>query len=316
ELKKGAPDGEVQTALIREVQWDTFEHDRPAHRSRPRGRRQRALPTRRSGERAGRDHVPQHRRRRARGGGASLRRTPLRTRRRAAPRPRLLGAGGGGVHPVHRDADVAHAAARCVAGGFAYAGQSCISVQRICVHESVYEAFMDQFLIGVRALKVGHPLDEASDLSTVINDQAAQRVAAWLDEARGAGAEVVAGGTIEGRVVPPTVIVNAGPDLKVNCEEVFAPVVTVQTYHDADEAIAILNSSEFGLQAGIFTNDMALTWRAFERLEVGGVLVNDVPSWRVDHMPYGGIKLSGLGREGLKYAIEEMTEPRLLVLKV
>jgi glyceraldehyde-3-phosphate dehydrogenase (NADP+) len=234
-------------------------------------------------------------------------------KQRAGRKRVTLELGGNAGVIVHQDANLETAAARIQTGGFSYAGQSCISVQRIFVHQAAYEGFMDKFVAGVQALRVGDPLDESTDLSALINQDAAERVQQWLAEARDAGAEVLVGGGIEQGIVQPTIVVKAGPDLRVNCEEIFAPVVTVQTYEDVDDALAAVDNSDYGLQAGLFTNDLALAWRAFERLEVGGVIINDVPTWRADHMPYGGVKLSGFGREGLKYAIEEMTEPRLLV---
>lgn len=233
---------------------------------------------------------------------------------RAGRKRITLELGGNAGVIIHNDTNLDIAATRAVVGGFSYAGQSCISVQRIFVQDGVYEEFMDRFVPAVRALRVGDPLDEATDLSALIDRGAAERVAAWLAEARAAGAEVLVGGEVQGGVVEPTVVVQAGPELRVNCQEIFAPVVTVQTYAEFDEALAAVNNSAYGLQAGIFTNDLRLAWRAFETLEVGGVIINDVPTWRVDHMPYGGVKQSGFGREGLKYAIEEMTESRLLVL--
>lgn len=237
-------------------------------------------------------------------------------KRRAGRKRVLLELGGNAGVIIHEDANPEVAAARIAVGGFSHAGQSCISVQRIFVHSQVYQKFMSLFVPAVRALKVGDPLDEASDLSALITPQDGERVAQWLEEARAAGAEIVVGGTVQGSIVEPTVVVKAGPTLRVNCQELFAPVVTVQTYDDFDEALAGVNDSDFGLQAGLFTNNVRLVWRAYEALEVGGVIVNDIPTWRVDHMPYGGVKQSGFGREGLKYAIEEMTEPRLLVLNI
>ena len=233
---------------------------------------------------------------------------------RAGRKRVVLELGGNAGVIVHADADLALAAGRSATGGFSYAGQSCISVQRIFVHEDAYEGFMDAFVPAVRALKLGDPLDEATDLSALINATSGERVAAWIAEARAAGAEVLLGGGVHGALVEPTIIVKAGPELRVNCQEVFAPVVTVQTYREFDEALAALNTSDFGLQAGVFTNDLRLAWRAFEQLEVGGVIINDAPTWRVDHMPYGGVKGSGFGREGLRYAIADMTEERLLAL--
>ncbi|MBC8075886.1 MAG: aldehyde dehydrogenase family protein [Chloroflexales bacterium] len=235
---------------------------------------------------------------------------------RAGRKRVVLELGGNAGVIVHRDADLALAASRSVIGGFAYAGQTCISIQRIFVHHDVYEGFMDAFVPGVRALRVGDPLDEATDLSALINAASGERVGVWLNEARAAGAEVLVGGGVRGAMVEPTIVVKAGPELRINCQEVFAPVVTVQTYQEFDEAVAALNASEYGLQAGVFTSDLRLAWRAFEQLEVGGAIINDVPTWRVDNMPYGGVKASGFGREGLRYAIEEMTELRLLVLNL
>jgi acyl-CoA reductase-like NAD-dependent aldehyde dehydrogenase len=235
---------------------------------------------------------------------------------RAGRKRVTLELGGNAGVIVHSDADLAFAAERCAVGGFSYAGQSCISVQRIFVHEPAYEAFMDSFVPKVRALKVGHPLEETSDLSSLIRASDGERIRAWLDEARAAGAECLVGGDVQGAVVQPTVVVKAGPELRVNCQEVFAPVVTVQTYADFEDALRAVNDSDYGLQAGVFTNDVKRIFRAYETLEVGGVIVNEAPTWRLDPMPYGGVKQSGLGREGLKYAIEEMTEPKLLVMNL
>ncbi|GAB4193143.1 MAG: aldehyde dehydrogenase family protein [Roseiflexaceae bacterium] len=234
---------------------------------------------------------------------------------RAGRKRVTLELGGNAGVIIHADADPGQAAERCAVGGFSYAGQSCISVQRIFVHSSLYEAFMDGFVPRVRTLRVGHPLDESADLGSLIRASDGERVRAWLDEARAAGAECLVGGQVQGAVVQPTVVVRAGPELRVNQQEIFAPVVTVQTYDDFDTALAAVNNSAYGLQAGLFTNDTRLIFRAFDALEVGGLIVGDVPTWRLDPMPYGGVKRSGFGREGLRYAIEEMTEPRLLVLR-
>lgn len=236
-------------------------------------------------------------------------------KRRAGRKRVTLELGGNAGVIIHSDADLAVAAERCVVGGFSYAGQSCISVQRIFVHAPVYAAFMDLFVPQVRALKVGHPLDETSDLSSLINPAEAERVAAWLDEARSTGAEFLTGGVVQGGVVAPTIVARAAPELRVNCQEIFAPVVTVQPYDTFEEALEAVNNSDFGLQAGVFTRDVGRIFQAYDALEVGGVIVNDVPTWRLDPMPYGGVKQSGFGREGLRYAIEEMTERKLLVIK-
>src|SRR5262245_13154697 len=237
-------------------------------------------------------------------------------KRRAGRKRVTLELGGNAGCIVHSDADLAFAAERVAEGGYSYAGQSCISVQRVFVHEPVYEEFMDSFVPKVRALKVGHPLDEATDLGSLISASDAERVGAWLEEARAAGAECLIGGDVRGGVVQPTVVVKAGPELKVNNQEIFAPVVTVQTVDDFDEALRAVNDSAYGLPAGVFTSDVKRIFRAYEELEVGGVMANEVPTWRLDPMPYGGVKQSGFGREGLKYAIEEMTEMKLLVLNL
>jgi acyl-CoA reductase-like NAD-dependent aldehyde dehydrogenase len=237
-------------------------------------------------------------------------------KRRAGHKRVTLELGGNAGVIVHSDTDLAFAADRCVVGGYSYAGQSCISVQRIFVHEPAYEEFMDSFVPKVRALKVGHPLDEATDLGSLINAGEGERVAGWLAEARAAGAECLIGGDVKSGVVQPTIVVKAGPDLCVNSQEIFAPIVTVQTYADFDDALRAVNNSSYGLQAGVFTSDVKRIFRAYEELEVGGLMVNEVPTWRIDPMPYGGVKQSGFGREGLKYAIEEMTEPRLLVINL
>ncbi len=237
-------------------------------------------------------------------------------KRRAGRKRVTLELGGNAGCIIHSDADLAFAAERVAVGGFSYAGQSCISVQRVFVHEPAYEEFMDSFVPKVRALKVGHPLDEATDLGSLISGSDGERVGAWLAEARAAGAECLVGGDVKGGVVSPTVVVKAGPELRVNAQEVFAPVVTVQSYADFEDALRAVNNSDFGLQAGVFTRDVRRIFRAYEELEVGGLIVDDVPTWRIDPMPYGGVKQSGFGREGLKYAIEEMTEPKLLVLNL
>ena len=227
----------------------------------------------------------------------------------------VLELGGNAAVIVHSDADIEDAAKRCVQGGFSYAGQSCISVQRIFAHRDVAEKFTSELITGVQALKCGDPLDESTDVGPVINDAAALRISEWVQEAVTGGARVLTGGKLTGSVYPPTVLTHTRPEMKVNCEEVFAPVVIVETYDDFSDAIRRVNDSPYGLQAGVFTRDSALLLRAFEELQVGGVIANDSSSFRADQMPYGGVKDSGIGREGIRYAIEEMTEPRVLVLK-
>ena len=222
--------------------------------------------------------------------------------------------GGNAAVIVHCDADVDVAADRCVVGGFSYAGQSCISVQRIYVQRSIQEQFLARLLAGVRKLHVGDPLNEATDVGPMISAEAARRAASWIEEAVAGGAKLHAGGKREGAVLQPTVLTNVRAEMKVSCEEVFAPVVIVESYDEFADAIRRVNDSPFGLQAGVFTRDSKLLFSAFENLEVGGVIAGDMSAFRIDHMPYGGVKDSGIGREGLRYAIEEMTEPRILVL--
>jgi acyl-CoA reductase-like NAD-dependent aldehyde dehydrogenase len=216
---------------------------------------------------------------------------------------------------VEPDADLARAVERCAAGGYAYAGQSCISVQRILVHRDIYEEFLRRFVERVRALRTGDPLDPETDVGPMIDEAAARRAEAWIAAAEREGARVECGGGRTGAVLEPTVLSGTKPAQQVNCEEVFAPVTTVTPYTAFDEAVARLNGTAYGLQAGIFTRDVHRLMQAWERLDVGGVMGNDIPSFRVDRMPYGGAKASGLGREGVRYAIQEMTEPRLLTLQ-
>jgi len=203
-----------------------------------------------------------------------------------------------------------------VTGGFGYAGQACISVQRILVEHSVYGKFTDLLLAGVSKLKMGDPLDESSDLGPLIRESDAIRAADWVQEAIRGGARLLCGGRRTGSMLEPTVLTGTKPDMKVNCQEIFAPVVTVEPYQDFAGALKELNSSPYGLQAGLFTRDAKLIFQAYEELEVGGLIAGDVPTFRVDHMPYGGIKDSGLGREGLRDAIQDMTEPKLLVMNL
>jgi acyl-CoA reductase-like NAD-dependent aldehyde dehydrogenase len=228
----------------------------------------------------------------------------------------VLELGGNAGVIVHSDADLAYAADRCGAGGFAYAGQSCISVQRILVERSVCGKFTDLLLTGVKKLKIGDPLDESTDLGPLIRESDAVRASDWIQEAVRGGARLLVGGQRQGPMLEPTVLTGTRPEMKVNCQEIFAPVVTVEPYDEFSQALKQINSSPYGLQAGIFTRDAKLLFNAYEELEVGALVAGDVPSFRIDHMPYGGIKDSGLGREGLRYAIEEMTEPKLLVMNL
>ena len=217
---------------------------------------------------------------------------------------------------VHSDADLPYAVQRCIAGGFSYGGQTCISVQRIVVHEPVFERFTEQLLQGVRKLKCGDPMDESTDVPPLIREQDAVRVTQWIDEAVQAGAKVLCGGKRKGQMVQPTVLTATSPHMRVNCAEIFGPVVTVERYETFEEAMTTINHSDYGLQAGLMTRDAVRIQNAFETLDVGALIVGDVPTFRVDQMPYGGVKDSGLGREGLRYSIEDMTERKLLVMAV
>ncbi len=228
----------------------------------------------------------------------------------------ILELGGNAGVIVHSDADLAYAAERCVAGGFNYAGQTCISVQRILVERSVSGKFIDLLLAGVKKLKIGDPLDESCDLGPLIRESDAARASDWIQEAVRGGARLLCGGQRKGPMLEPTVLTGTRSEMKVNCQEIFAPVVTVESYDTFEEAVKTINNSPYGLQTGIFTRDVKLLFDAYEDLEVGSVIAGDVPAFRIDHMPYGGVKDYGLGREGLRYAIEEMTEPKLLVMNL
>ncbi|HZQ19871.1 MAG TPA: aldehyde dehydrogenase family protein [Terriglobales bacterium] len=228
----------------------------------------------------------------------------------------LLELGGNAGVIVHGDTDLAWAADRCISGGFNYAGQTCISVQRILVERPAFRKFTDLLLAGVSKLQIGDPLDESTDLGPLIRESDAVRAGEWIQQAVQDGATLLRGGKRHGSILEPTVLTGTRPDMKVNCEEIFAPVVTVEAYDDFASALRRINESPYGLQAGIFTRDASRIFQAYEELEVGGVIAGDVPTFRIDNMPYGGVKDSGLGREGLRYAIEEMTEPRLLVMNL
>jgi len=215
---------------------------------------------------------------------------------------------------VHSDADLDHAAARVAVGGYYQAGQSCISVQRVLIQSEVYEDFLPRLIKQVESLKVGDPLDPSVDVGPLIDRDALDRVDAWVKEAVEQGAEVLTGAKREDPFYHPTVLAKTSPEMKVRCMEIFGPVITVQPYQTFEEALAEVNDSEYGLQAGVFTSSIERAMLAHRELEVGGVIVNDVSAFRADQMPYGGSKESGYGREGLRYAMDEMTEPRIMVL--
>ena len=233
---------------------------------------------------------------------------------RAGKKKVVLELGGNAAVIVDASADLDWAVKRCLVGAYAYAGQVCISVQRMFVHEAVWDEFMARFVAGIAALKVGDPLDPTTDVGPMVDEKQASRTQRWVDEAVALGGKVLAGGRADGTFFPPTVLTDVPLEAHVCSDEAFAPIVVAFPFHDLDEAIARVNDSVFGLQTGVFTNDLAGAWRAFGELEVGGVIVNDIPTYRIDHMPYGGVKDSGHGREGLRWSMEDMTEIRIMVL--
>ena len=234
---------------------------------------------------------------------------------RAGRKKVILELGGNAAVIVNHDADVAFAAKRIAAGGFSFAGQSCISVQRVYVHDKAFDAFASELVRFVEGLRIGDPLDPLTDVGPMIEEDEAARVDAWVREATAEGAEVLTGGRrLGGAMYAPTVMTGVPGHAKLCAEEAFAPLVGLWRFSSFDDAVAEVNRSRFGLQAGVFTRDLAGAFLAYEALDVGGVIINDVPTWRIDHMPYGGVKESGLGREGPRYTIEEMTEPRLMVI--
>ncbi|MGM9988229.1 MAG: aldehyde dehydrogenase family protein [Bacillaceae bacterium] len=206
---------------------------------------------------------------------------------------------------------------RCVWGAFVYNGQVCISLQRIYVHESLYENFLSRFVQVVAKLKVGDPLDHTTDITALIAPSEVKRMDEWVQEAVSLGANVECGGyKVNDRIYAPTVLTNVKHHANVSCQEVFGPIVLVTPYQELDDAISYVNDSKYGLQASIFTKNIDVAMKTAEALEVGGVMINEVPTFRVDHMPYGGVKQSGFGREGIKYAIQEMTELKLVSIKL
>jgi glyceraldehyde-3-phosphate dehydrogenase (NADP+) len=235
-------------------------------------------------------------------------------RARAGRKRVTLELGGNAPVIVHADADAAFAAERIAWGATVQSGQSCISVQRVYVHSSLWDSFVPDLVARMRGLRAGDPLDPETDVGPLVDTAAVERVEEWVREALESGARVLAGATRRGRIYEPTVIADVRENMRVSCQEVFAPVLGLFRYDDVASAIRDAGASEFGLQAGLFTNDLRVVDEAFDELETGGLMINDVPTFRVDHMPYGGVKSSGSGREGLRYAIEEMTELKLLTL--
>ena len=225
----------------------------------------------------------------------------------------VLELGGNAGVIVTETANLKKAVSKCVTGAFSYSGQVCIHTQRIYVHASIFDDFISSMATSTTKLIVGAPLDPNTDISAMIDEDNAKRVEDWVKEATEGGASIVCGGKRDGAIFEPTIITRTNPTMKVCCEEVFGPVVIIEPYSDFSKAVELVNSSPFGLQAGVFTNSINEENHAFQELKVGGVIINDVPTFRVDHMPYGGIKDSGLGREGVKYAMHDMLEPKLLV---
>ena len=237
-----------------------------------------------------------------------------RMKERAGKKKVVLELGGNAGVIVDRTADLDWAVRRILVGAYMYAGQVCISVQRMFVHDDVWDTFMERFRSGAQALKVGDPLDPTTDVGPMVDANAASRTQRWVDEAVALGGKIVLGGKADGTYFPPTILTDVPIHAQVCSNEAFAPLVVAFRFSDFDDAIRRVNDSSFGLQTGVFSNDLGHAWRAFQELEVGGVIVNDIPGYRIDHMPYGGVKDSGLGREGLRWSIEDMTELRIMVL--
>ncbi len=234
-------------------------------------------------------------------------------KQRAGRKKVVLELGGNAASIIDRTADIEWATTRCLVGAFKFAGQLCVSIQRLFVHEEVWPEFLDRFRTKAASLRAGDPLDPATDLAPLIDAASTERVRSWIDEALAGGASIAFGGRFDRGWLEPTVITDVPPTATLCTDEAFAPLAVVSTFRDFDEVLARANASSYGLQASVFTNDLAHAWKAFETLEVGGVIINDIPSYRIDHMPFGGVKDSGFGREGLRWAMEDMTELRLMV---
>jgi acyl-CoA reductase-like NAD-dependent aldehyde dehydrogenase len=239
-----------------------------------------------------------------------------RIRERAARKKVNLELGNATPVVVEADAELEQAATKLAANAFAFAGQSCISVQRIYVHRSAYADFIGRFIPKVEALQVGDPAEEDTDVGPVIDEDARERIVSWIEEAKAGGATVLTGGEVADGLLRPTVLADVTPEMKVSCLEVFGPLCTVSAYDSVDEAFALANGTEYGLQAGVFTGSVHTALAAANKLEFGGVTVNEAPTFRADQMPYGGVKASGNTKEGPHYAVREMTEERLVVLAV
>lgn len=224
--------------------------------------------------------------------------------------------GGNAAVIVDETADIKNSLSRNLVGAFAYSGQVCISVQRIYIHEKIFDEWTEKFVEDAKKLKKGNPLEQTTQFSVMIDEAAAKRAESWMNEAMENGAKLLGGGQRDGAFLDATIITNTNPEMRVVAEEVFAPVVVVEKFSEFAEAVDLSNQTKYGLQAGVFTNNLANAAYASENLEYGGVIINDAPVFRVDNMPYGGIKQSGFGREGVRYAMEEMSEIRLIVLNL
>jgi glyceraldehyde-3-phosphate dehydrogenase (NADP+) len=231
---------------------------------------------------------------------------------RAGKKRVVLELGGNAGVILDESADLEFALKRLIGASYGNAGQSCIAVQRIFVHDALFGPFLQRFVKLSQSVAVGDPFDERTVVGPMITEEAARQVESWIREATTAGARILCGGKRRGALLEPTVLVDVTPSMKVCSHEVFAPLVTVEKFSDFADAVKRVNNSAFGLQAGVFTNDFRNVFHAYRELEVGGVIINDTSAYRMDHMPYGGVKDSGFGREGVRYAIEEMTEMKLL----
>lgn len=227
----------------------------------------------------------------------------------------ILELGGNAACIVDEGVDLDSVVKRLITGAFYQSGQSCISVQRILIHQSLYESLRDKLITATKALKMGDPKDPKNFIGPMISEKEANRLFDWIQEALNKGARCLCGGKLEGVMMEPTLLENVSLDLKLNQEEAFGPVAILFPFTDFEQALKQVNDSRYGLQAGVFTRDLYKAQRAWDVLEVGGVIINDIPSWRIDHMPYGGVKDSGLGREGVRFAMEHMSEIRLMVLR-
>jgi glyceraldehyde-3-phosphate dehydrogenase (NADP+) len=235
-------------------------------------------------------------------------------KQKAGKKAVALELGGNAPVIVDESADIKKSLEKTTMGAFAYAGQVCISVQRVYIHEKIFDEWTEKFVANARKLKKGNPLDELTQLSVMIDESAAKKAESWIDEAVKGDAEILCGGTREGAMLDACVLTNTNPEMRVVAEEIFAPAAVVEKFSDFAEAVDLSNQTKYGLQAGVFTQNLANTNYASENLEFGGVIINDVPTFRVDNMPYGGVKDSGFGREGVRYAMQEMSETHLIVI--